>query len=230
MDQIFSFSLSASIIQLQTLHMEWLWLSFIYGIALSMDCLALSIADGLIYGDLTQKKAFFIAGVFALGQGLFPLIGYLLGVAFSQWIDRYDHWVAFVLLVFIGGKMVLEGLIGMVKANPKENCEKNGRSCRMFNYPEVIFQGVADSIDALAVGITIETNIHADAGATYEIYLAFVIIALCTLAISLLGVFAGKRINLLLKGKYEISNVLGGTVLMVLGALILLEGLNLFHW
>jgi len=210
--------------------MEWLWLSFIYGIALSMDCLALSIADGLIYGDLTPKKAFFIAGIFALGQGLFPLIGYLLGVAFSQWIDQYDHWVAFALLVFIGGKMVLEGLIGMVKANPKEICEKDGGNCKVFNYPEIIVQGVADSIDALAVGITIETNIHADVGAVYEIYLAFVIIALCTLVISLLGVFAGKKINLLLKGKYEISNVLGGTVLMMLGTLILLEGLNLFHW
>ncbi len=210
--------------------MEWLWLSFIYGIALSMDCLALSIADGLVYSDLTKKKAFFIAGVFALGQGLFPLLGHLLGLAFSRWIDQYDHWIAFFLLAFIGGKMAIEGIIGILKPASKEACDCQGNNCKKFNYGEVIIQGIADSIDALAVGITIDTNIHADSGATYEIYLAFGIIALCTFGLSILGIFAGKKISLLLKGKYEISNVIGGAVLILLGILILLEGLNLFHW
>ena len=97
--------------------MEWIALSFLFGIALAMDCLALSITDGLVYQDLNEKKwrPFFIAGVFALGQGLFPLIGFLLGEAVSSYIDQFDHYIAFALLAIIGGKMLYEGIKGMVK-------------------------------------------------------------------------------------------------------------------
>jgi len=196
--------------------MEWLGLSFLFGIALAMDCLALSITDGLVYQDLDKKKPFFIAMVFGLGQGLFPLLGFLLGEAFSKQMDAYDHWIGFGLLLLIGGKMLFEGIKGMVK--PETRTPKN------FSYGEVLLQGVADSIDALAVGITIRTNIHATAD--YQIYVAFAIIALCSFLISLVGLFMGKGINKLLKGKYEISEVLGGAVLVVLGTLSLLEGLN----
>ena len=196
--------------------MEWLGLSFLFGIALAMDCLALSITDGLVYQDLDKKKPFFIAMVFGLGQGLFPLLGFLLGEAFSKQMDAYDHWIGFGLLLLIGGKMLFEGIKGMVK--PETRTPKN------FSYGEVLLQGVADSIDALAVGITIRTNIHATAD--YQIYVAFAIIALCSFLISLVGLFMGKGINKLLKGKYEISEVLGGAVLVVLGTIILLEGLN----
>lgn len=196
--------------------MEWLGLSFLFGIALAMDCLALSITDGLVYQDLDKKKPFFIAMVFGLGQGLFPLLGFLLGEAFSKQMDAYDHWIGFGLLLLIGGKMLFEGIKGMAK--PETRTPKN------FSYGEVLLQGVADSIDALAVGITIRTNIHATAD--YQIYVAFAIIALCSFLISLVGLFMGKGINKLLKGKYEISEVLGGAVLVVLGTLILLEGLN----
>lgn len=199
--------------------MDWLWLSFVYGLALSMDCLALSITDGLVYSDLNAKKRqpFFIAGVFALGQGLFPLLGFLLGEAFAKQMDAYDHWIGFALLVLIGGKMLFEGIKGVVK--PEET------KPAVFSYQEVLVQGVADSIDALAVGITIRTNIRATAD--YQIYLAFAIIAFVTFIVSLVGLFAGKSIAKLLKGKYEISEVIGGIVLIVLGTLILLEGLNI---
>jgi putative Mn2+ efflux pump MntP len=200
--------------------MEWLYLSLLYGLALSMDCLALSITDGLVYQDLGKKRPFFIAGVFATGQGLFPLLGYALGLAFSQWIDQVDHYIAFGLLLFIGGKMLIEGIKGIVK--PEEKKPKN------FSYTEVLVQGVADSIDALAVGITIKANIAATE--TYQIYVAFLIIALVTFGVSLIGLFAGKQIARLLHGKYEISEVIGGSVLIVLGTLILLEGLGVISW
>ncbi len=200
--------------------MEWIGLSFIFGIALAMDCLALSISDGLVYQDLDKKKPFFIAGVFGIAQGVFPLIGFLLGEAVAKQIDKYDHWIAFALLLIIGGKMLFEGIKGSIKPETKE--PKN------FSYGEVFVQGVADSIDALAVGITIRTNIHATAD--YQVYIAFLIIAFCSFAISLVGLFAGKQINKLLKGKYEISEIIGGAVLIVLGALLLLEGLNIISW
>ena len=196
--------------------MEWLGLSFIFGIALAMDCFALSISDGLVYQDLDKKKPFFIAGVFGLAQGFFPLVGFLLGEVIAQQIDKYDHWIAFALLLVIGGKMIFEGTKGIIKPETKEP--------KKFSYGEVLVQGVADSIDALAVGITIRTNIHATAD--YQIYVAFIIIAFCSFAISLIGLFSGKQINKLLRGKYEISEIIGGVILVLLGTLLLLEGLS----
>ncbi len=200
--------------------MEWLGLSFIFGIALAMDCLALSISDGLVYQNLDKKKPFFIAGIFGIAQGLFPLIGFLLGEVIAEQIDKYDHWIAFVLLLIIGGKMLYEGIKGSVKPESKEP--------KMFSYSEVLVQGIADSIDALAVGITIRTNIHATAN--YQVYVAFAVIAFCSFAISLIGLFAGKQINKLLKGRYEISEIIGGAVLVILGVILLLEGLNIIAW
>jgi manganese efflux pump family protein len=200
--------------------MDWLWLSFVYGVALAMDCLALSITDGLVYQDLNQKKwrPFFIAGVFALGQSIFPLAGFLLGETVSSYIDKFDHYIAFVLLAFIGGKMLYEGIKGMVhpgEAEPKQ-----------FTVKEVLFQGVADSIDALAVGITLPTNIHTATGyGNYRTYIAIAIIGLCTFIISLIGLFAGKNIAKLFKGKYEVSEVIGGSVLIILGIVIMVEGI-----
>jgi manganese efflux pump family protein len=195
--------------------MEWFWLSLVFGLALSMDCLALAIIDGLTYSDLDKKKSFFIAAVFAIGQGLFPLIGFALGQAFSSWIDEYDHWIAFVLLLAIGGKMSFEGIKGIIK--PEEKTTKK------FSYGEAIVQGVADSIDALAIGITIRTNIHATAD--YQVFVAFGIIALVTFIVAIFGLMAGKKIDKLLKGRDEASQLLGGMVLIALGTLILLEGL-----
>ncbi|MCH3909616.1 MAG: manganese efflux pump MntP family protein [Bacilli bacterium] len=206
--------------------MNWIFLSFVYGLALAMDCLALSITDGLVYEKMEKGKQLFIAGVFALGQGLFPLIGYLLGVAFSEWIDQYDHWIGFALLLIIGGKMVYEGIKGTIHPEVKDSCEVTG-SCKKFSYGEVLLQGVADSIDALAVGITITANIGlVGVEVTYQPYVAFLIIALVTFVVSMIGLMAGKGINKLLKGKYEICEVIGGVVLIVLGCLILFSGLG----
>jgi putative Mn2+ efflux pump MntP len=200
--------------------MDWIGLSFLFGLALSMDCLALSITDGLVYQDLNKKKTFFIAGVFGLGQGLFPLLGFLLGQTFAEQIDSFDHYIAFGLLLLIGGKMIFDGIKGMVKPEL--------RTPKKFSYGEVFLQGVADSIDALAIGITIRMNIHATAD--YQIYVAFAIIAFCSFAISLVGLFTGKGINKLLKGKYEVSELIGGIVLVLLGTMLLLEGLNVISW
>lgn len=202
--------------------MDWLWLSFIYGIALAMDCLALSITDGLCFQGIEKRKYFFIAGVFALGQFLFPLIGHLIGYLGQtfMWFDDYDHWIAFVLLGFIGGKMLVEGIKGIVK--PEESCPLK------FSYKDVFLQGVADSIDALVVGITIEANINSTAD--WQNYVAFAIIGIVTFVISLIGLFAGKNIARLLKGKYEICEVLGGLVLVCLGILIVLEGYHVISF
>jgi manganese efflux pump family protein len=202
--------------------MEWIWLSFVYGIALAMDCLALSITDGLCYQGIDKKKYFFIAGVFAFGQFIFPLIGHLIGMLgyqYISWFDSVDHWIAFALLGFIGGKMLFEGIRGIIK--PELSCPLH------FSYKDVLFQGVADSIDALVVGVTIQTNIHSSAD--WQNYVAFAIIGLMTFVISLIGLFAGKQIAKLLKGRYEITEVFGGAVLMTLAILIVLEGYGIIN-
>lgn len=202
--------------------MEWLLLSFLFGLAVAMDCFVLSITDGLTMSDLTQRKwrPFFIAGVFGLFQGLFPLVGFLLGEALSSVIDKYDHWIALVLLTFIGGKMLFDGIRGLVKPDT--------RSPRVFTIRSILLQGVADSIDAFAIGVTIRTNIHATAD--YQIYVCFGIIALCSFALSLVGLFAGKGINKLLRGKFEIANIIGGAILIALGIFICLEGVGVISW
>jgi len=202
--------------------MDWIWLSFIYGIALAMDCLALAITDGLCFQNISKKKYFFIAGVFAMGQFLFPLIGHLIGL-FGQtfsWFDQYDHWIAFALLTFIGGKMLFEGIRGVVKPEEKKPLE--------FTYRYVLFQGVADSIDAMVVGVTIEANVHTTAD--WQTYIAFAIIGLMTFVISLIGLFAGKQISKLLKGRYEIAEVIGGLVLCALAVIVVLEGYGIINF
>ncbi|MFA6620058.1 MAG: manganese efflux pump [Bacilli bacterium] len=206
--------------------MDWIWLSFIYGIALAMDCLALAITDGLCFQNICKKKYFFIASVFAMGQILFPLLGHfigLLGSTFTTWFGRVDHWIAFTLLLFIGGKMLYEGIKGAVKPEESKPLE--------FTYRYVLFQGVADSIDALVVGVTIGANIHIEVAGIgdYRPYIAFLIIGLMTFIISLIGLFAGKQIAKLLKGRYEIAEVIGGVVLCTLAVFVLLNGLGVIN-
>ena len=202
--------------------MEWLVLSILFGLALAMDCFVLSITDGLTITDLSQKKwrPFFIAAIFGLFQGLFPLVGFLLGEAFSSVIDSFDHWIALGLLCFIGGKMLLDGILSLVRPEKKDPAT--------FSIKSVLLQGVADSIDALAIGVTIRTNIGATAD--YQIYVCLGIIAITSFLISLIGLFAGKGISKLLRGKYEIADIIGGVVLISLGAFICLEGVGVITW
>lgn len=203
--------------------MNWIGNAFILGFALAMDCLALSVADGLVYGKEKKRKYFFIAGVFGLFQGLMPLIGFLLGQIFAETIDKYDHWIGFTLLLLIGGKMVFDGIKGLFK--PETEVEQT------FSYPKILLQGVADSIDALAIGITMYSNLGLDVNNVkgYEIYIGFLIIALMSFVISLIGLFGGRVINRLLKGKISLCNLIGGIILILLGVFLLLKGLSIIN-
>lgn len=198
--------------------MEWIWTAILLGIALAMDCLALSITDGLVYKGMKTWQAFFIASVYAILQGLFPLAGYFLGETFVDKISPWHLLVSFLLLALIGGKMAFDGIKGIVKPETRKE-EK-------FSIPSVLLQGVADSIDAFAVGITIKVTLCAENPASIGLDIvlwAIGIIALCTFVISLLGVFLGKGINKLLRGRYEIANLLGGIVLIGLGTKALVD-------
>ena len=193
------------------------------GIALSMDAFAVSITDGLIYQDINKKKSLFIALVFGLMQGLMPLIGYWL-VEIAELIvkgagnDAGDImsvvviWVAFALLLVIGGKMIIEAILEMRK--PQE--EKKPKS---FSIKEVLLFGVATSIDAMATGVTL----HAGLSNNSTVWLHVSIITIITFGICLIGLFLGKSIVKLLKGKTEITSVIGGVILILLAVWIVVS-------
>lgn len=185
------------------------WISlFAIALGLAMDAFATSIVDGLRYAKTTKRHGLYVAATFGLFQGAMPLIGYFLGSLFISHIEAYDHWVAFGLLLVIGGFMIFEGVKGIVK--PEAIKEKE------FSWKEVLLQGVATSIDALAVGITLST---------LPIFIAWdaLVITGVTFLLCLLGFFLGKQISRLLKGKYSIANIIGGVILIAIGVSIVIE-------
>lgn len=196
----------------------------LFGIALAMDAFAVSITDGLIYSDINKKKSFFIAATFGIMQALMPVIGFfaveivslIVGNSGStQAIEIFGiviTWVSFALLLFIGGKMLIEGIIEIRK--PAEE-----KKTKLFSIKEVLIMGVATAIDAMAVGV----SLHAGLSTNVTIWLHVSIICVITFGISLIGLFLGKQILKLLKGKTEISVILGGCILILLAVWVVLS-------
>ena len=191
------------------------------GLALAMDAFAVSITDGLIYKDITKKKALFIATTFGLMQAVMPLIGYWLVEAIEVAVGNNKYasvmalivtWIAFALLIFIGLKMLLEG----VKELKKPLEEKN---VKLFSYKEVLIMGVATAIDALASGVALHSNISNNV----TIWLHVSIILVITFILSFIGVILGKQIVKLFKGKYEITQIIGGCILLTLAVWVVLS-------
>ncbi|MCR4899155.1 MAG: manganese efflux pump MntP family protein [Acholeplasmatales bacterium] len=194
------------------------------GIALSMDAFAVSITDGLTYTDINKKKSFFIAGLFGLMQALMPLIGFFIvegitlivgesgGENAGKIMADIVSWIAFALLLFIGSKMLIEGIKDLKKTEEEKELKK-------FSFKEVIYFGFATSIDALGTGVAL----HSGLSNTSTIWLHVSIILFITFVISLIGLFLGHKIEKLLKGKYEITNIIGGTILIILAIWIILS-------
>ena len=193
-------------------------------IALSMDAFAVSITDGLIYQDINKKKALFIALTFGSMQGLMPLIGYWLvelveflvnegsaGSA-SKIMSLIVVWTAFALLLFLGGKMRIEGILALKK-------KEEEKPVKLFSYKEVLFFGLATSIDALGSGVAL----HSGLSNNITIFIHISIIIVVTFVISLLGVLLGHKIEKLLKGKVEITSIIGGCILLILAIWIVLS-------
>ena len=194
------------------------------GIALSMDAFAISVTYGLVYQDITKKRALFIALVFGVMQGLMPLIGYWLvelveiivgataGASAGNTMALIVTWLAFVLLLFIGGKMLFEGIKEL--RNKEENKEP-----KVFSIKEVLLFGVATSIDALGSGVALHSGLSNNG----TVFLHVSIIICITFAISLVGVLLGSKIEKLFKGKTEITSIIGGCILILLAVWIVLS-------
>ena len=175
-------------------------------IALSMDAMAVSISAGIASNKPKISNVIKLALFFGFFQFLMPVIGYYLGRTVSEYIERFDHWVAFALLVFIGAKMLIEAI---------KNKDDDSPAGDPYKTKTLFIMAIATSIDALAVGVSFAlTNVH--------IFSSAAVIGVVTFMLSALGVFIGRKVGSLFSKRAEI---LGGIILIGIGAKILIEHL-----
>ncbi len=187
--------------------------SAMLGVGLAMDAFSVSLANGLAEPRMRTRRMLLIAGVFAIFQALMPLGGWFFVHNMAQLFAAFSvliPWIALILLAFIGGKMIREGVC-------PDKPEGEGEACRLepLGFGALLLQGVATSIDALSVGFTI---------ADYDALSAFVcalIIAAVTLVICLGGILIGRSFGTKLSGK---ASILGGVILIAIGLEIWITG------
>ena len=181
-----------------------IWDLFILAVGLSMDAFAVSVCKGLSLGKIKPKHMCIAGAWFGGFQALMPLIGYFLGSFFAEMIEKYDHWVAFVLLAIIGGNMI------------KESFDKDEKVDSSMDVKSMLLIAIATSIDALAVGVTF-------AFLQVQIVPAVSFIGVITFIFSAVGVKIGSLFGTKYKSKAELF---GGIVLVLIGIKILLEGIG----
>ena len=185
--------------------------SILLGVGLAMDAFSVSLANGLNEPCMRPKKMLGVAGIFAVFQGLMPLLGWVCVhtlLVYFKAFESFIPWIAFLLLGFIGGKMLIEGI--------KQKETEDVCSLKGITFTALLVQGVATSIDALSVGFTI---------AEYDFITALVsvlIIAIVTFGICFMGIFIGKKFGTKFAGK---AGILGGSILIIIGIEILISGL-----
>ena len=190
--------------------------SLLLGVGLAMDAFSVSIANGIIEPDMKKGRMFKIAGVYAVAQFLMPLTGWFLVTTLEGIFTSFSifiPWIALILLLFIGGKMVIEGIKERKKG--KEDEEKKTDPSKL-TFGALMLQGVATSIDALSVGFTISE---------YSLLQAFassLIIGVVTLVICLIGLIFGKKIG----NKFSsIATIIGGVILILIGIEVFVKGI-----
>mgnify|MGYP004517455007 CR=1 FL=1 len=186
---------------------------FLVGVGLSMDAFAVSICKGLGMKRLNMKQALVIGLFFGGFQALMPFLGWALGTQLADLITPIDHWIAFILLAVIGGKMLLDAFRGGEE-------EADEATDAKLDLKELFMLAIATSIDALAVGITF-------AFLGVDIVFAIVVIGATTFVISVAGVAVGHAFG----ARYEKgATVVGGVVLILIGLKILLEHLGILSF
>lgn len=173
-------------------------------VGLSMDALAVSVANGIMIKKLQVRHAFRIAFSFGFFQAIMPLIGWAAGITFSTYIKEFDHWIAFILLVLVGSRMIWESISSSRKEEAVRNC---------LHFPTLLILSIATSIDALAVGVSF-------AFLNITIWLPILLIGLITFVICFFGVILGNRLGAILGNKL---GIIGGIVLIGIGLKILIE-------
>jgi len=180
------------------------WALFFIALGVSADAFAVALGKGLHMTRLNVRHAVVIAVTFGAFQALMPLLGWLLGSTFAQYIAPFDHWVAFGLLALVGGKMLHEAFSS--HADQEKDTDR-------LNLRELAVLAVATSIDALAVGVTL-------AFLPVSIGWAVLLIGVTTTVLTFVGVLVGRRMGATFGKPAEIA---GGVILIAIGASIVLE-------
>lgn len=204
-------SLILNILSEEFVFMVMFFTLLLMGVGLSMDAFAVSICKGLSMRKVNKKQCLVIGLFFGGFQALMPFIGWVLGSQFEQYITSIDHWIAFILLGFIGGKMVVEAI------REKDEAVEVGKMDPPLDLKEMFILAIATSIDALAVGITF-------AFLQVPIVEAVSVIGITTFVISVIGVYVGNFFGNRYKKKAELA---GGMILILIGLKILLEHLGI---
>lgn len=173
-------------------------------IALAMDSVAVSIASGSKYKNINFITILKIAAFFGIFQGLMPLLGYFAGGLFASFVDSIDHYIAFIILLYLGYRMIKEA-----KEDNFEDDVKDLKNRTLF------ILAIATSIDALAIGVTFSFQ-------DIDIFYAISLITAITFVLCIIAVYIGKLLGGYLENKAE---YIGGVILIILGFKILLEGL-----
>lgn len=183
-----------------------IWEIILIGAGLSMDAAAVSVSNTLCLKKITLKHILMMCLSFGLFQCLMPIIGYFGASLFQDYIKMYDHWIALVLLLFIGGKMVIETFR---HKDEDDTCETEFR----LTLKLIAVQAVATSIDALAIGISFSAlNVN--------IFIAASLIMLTTFVICLVAILIAHKIGQKLANKAEL---IGGLILIGIGLKIFIE-------
>ncbi len=192
-----------------------LYVLFLTAVGLAMDAFAVAICKGLSVQKAKISHMTITGLYFGIFQAAMPLIGYFVGKQFKQYVEAFDHWIAFVLLGLIGANMIREALS---KDDDKENCCKNNDSS--FSFKAMLPMAIATSIDALAVGVTYAFL------PDVQIVPAVAFIGIITFALSFIGVKIGNIFGTKFKSKAELA---GGIILILIGIKILLEHLGVIN-
>ncbi len=179
---------------------------FLIAIGLSMDAFAVAVTNGMCKTNIKAGWTVAIGGCFGICQGLMPAIGFALGSTFASYIESFDHVVALVLLCFIGGKMLIDGV---------QNREESAAVCSL-TFGALVVQGIATSIDALAVGVSFAAVMDSYISLLWSVAL----IAATTFVLSIVGVAVGKKFGDFLNNK---AQIVGGIILIGIGVKIFVE-------
>ena len=208
------------------------WEILLLALAVSMDACAVAMTDGMCDAKMSVKRTLLVGVFFGAFQMLMPIIGYfvaaLVANAFLQTFEKISAWVSFALLAFLGGKMLVESIMEIVKTKRKKGQTGGACTCpteKDKKKPWILqltLQALATSIDALAVGVTLKMAALSEIGLAMGVWGATAVIGAVTCGLSIAAVFIGKKVGNKLADK---AGLLGGAVLLAIGIKILIEGL-----